>query len=94
MDILPSGHFFKELQTIHETGYFPAQISLEDKWEQVSDLQHLPIALVHLPTTNQRENSLQTMSVLACWAACRTSLVVFETRRPIELVPPADQPTH
>ena len=36
MDILPSGHFFKELQAIHDTGYLPAHLSLEDKWEQVS----------------------------------------------------------
>ncbi|XP_075679544.1 Krueppel-like factor 7 [Dermatophagoides pteronyssinus] len=34
MDILPSGHFFKELQAIHDTGYLPAHLSLEDKWEQ------------------------------------------------------------
>ena len=36
MDILPSGQFFNELQTIHDTGYFPANFSLQDKWEQVS----------------------------------------------------------
>lgn len=36
MDVLPSGHFFKELQAVHETGYFPAIFSPEDKWEQVS----------------------------------------------------------
>lgn len=36
MDILPSGSFFKELQIIHETGYFPEHFSVEDKWEQVS----------------------------------------------------------
>lgn len=35
MDILPSGHFFNELQAIHDTGYFPANLSLEDKYEQV-----------------------------------------------------------
>jgi krueppel-like factor 6/7 len=34
MDILPSGHIFKELQVIHETGYLSAQLSLEDKWQQ------------------------------------------------------------
>nr|XP_046909738.1 Krueppel-like factor 7 [Dermatophagoides farinae] len=34
MDILPSGHFFKELQAIHDTGFLPAHLSLEDKWEQ------------------------------------------------------------
>ncbi|KPM09609.1 hypothetical protein QR98_0081480 [Sarcoptes scabiei] len=34
MDILPSGHFFNELQAIHDTGYFPANLSLEDKYEQ------------------------------------------------------------
>jgi krueppel-like factor 6/7 len=34
MDVLPSGHIFKELQVIHETGYLSAQLSLEDKWQQ------------------------------------------------------------
>ncbi|CAG2116630.1 unnamed protein product, partial [Medioppia subpectinata] len=34
MDVLPSGHIFKELQLIQETGYLSAQLSLEDKWQQ------------------------------------------------------------
>lgn len=36
MDILPSGHIFRELQDIHDTGYFSAQPSLDDHWQQVS----------------------------------------------------------
>ena len=36
MDILPSGSIFKELQVIHDTGYLSAQLSLEDKWQQVN----------------------------------------------------------
>jgi krueppel-like factor 6/7 len=35
MDILPSGNIFRELQDIHDTGYFSAQPSLEDHWQQV-----------------------------------------------------------
>ena len=35
MDILPSGSIFRELQDIHDTGYFSAQPSLEDHWQQV-----------------------------------------------------------
>ncbi|XP_039287220.1 Krueppel-like factor 6 isoform X1 [Nilaparvata lugens] len=35
MDILPSGNIFRELQDIHDTGYFTAQPSLEDHWQQV-----------------------------------------------------------
>ncbi|KAK9499424.1 hypothetical protein O3M35_002465 [Rhynocoris fuscipes] len=35
MDILPSGNIFRELQDIHETGYFSAQPSLEEYWQQV-----------------------------------------------------------
>lgn len=38
MDILPSGNIFRELQDIHDTGYFSAQPSLEDHWQQVSDV--------------------------------------------------------
>ncbi|XP_015182091.1 PREDICTED: Krueppel-like factor 7 [Polistes dominula] len=34
MDILPSGNIFRELQLIHDTGYFSAQASLEDHWQQ------------------------------------------------------------
>ncbi|KAK7584085.1 hypothetical protein V9T40_005048 [Parthenolecanium corni] len=34
MDILPSGNIFSELQDIHDTGYFSAQSSLEDHWQQ------------------------------------------------------------
>jgi len=33
--LLPSGNIFRELQDIHDTGYFSAQPSLEDHWQQV-----------------------------------------------------------
>lgn len=39
MDILPSGNIFSELQDIHDTGYFSAQSSLEDHWQQVCAFQ-------------------------------------------------------
>lgn len=35
MDILPSGNIFRELQDIHDTGYFSFQPSFEDQWQQV-----------------------------------------------------------
>lgn len=34
MDILPSLNIFRELQDIHDTGYFSAQPSLEEHWQQ------------------------------------------------------------
>ncbi|XP_076458442.1 Krueppel-like factor 6 [Babylonia areolata] len=34
MDVLPSGNIFRELQVVHDTGYFSAQPSLEDRWQQ------------------------------------------------------------
>ncbi|XP_018571509.1 Krueppel-like factor luna [Anoplophora glabripennis] len=34
MDILPSVSIFRELQDIHDTGYFSAQLSLDDHWQQ------------------------------------------------------------
>lgn len=34
MDILPSGNIFRELQDIHDTGYFSSQASIEDQWQQ------------------------------------------------------------
>jgi krueppel-like factor 6/7 len=39
MDVLPSGNIFRELQDIHDTGYFSAQPSLEDHWQQVGQLR-------------------------------------------------------
>lgn len=36
MDILPSVDIFKELQDIHDTGFFTAKPSLEDHWQQVN----------------------------------------------------------
>ncbi|KYN04346.1 Krueppel-like factor 6 [Cyphomyrmex costatus] len=35
--LLPSGNIFRELQDIHDTGYFSAQPSLEDHWQQVTN---------------------------------------------------------
>ena len=35
MSFLPSGNIFRELQVVHDTGYFSAQPSLEDRWQQV-----------------------------------------------------------
>lgn len=40
MDILPGGiseefHIFRELQDIHDTGYFSSHSSIEDQWQQV-----------------------------------------------------------
>jgi len=34
MDILPSANIFRELQVVHDTGFFSVQASLEDHWEQ------------------------------------------------------------
>jgi len=36
MDVLPSGGIFRELQVVHDTGYFSGQASLEEDWHQVS----------------------------------------------------------
>lgn len=36
MDILPSDDIFRELQAIHDTGYFSMQPSLDDHWQQVN----------------------------------------------------------
>ena len=35
MDVLPSGGIFRELQAVHDTGYFSGQASLEEDWQQV-----------------------------------------------------------
>ena len=39
MDVLPSGGIFRELQVVHDTGYFPTQgqPSLEEDWHQVRE---------------------------------------------------------
>lgn len=35
MDVLPNGGIFKELQLVHDTGYFSSACSLEEHWQQV-----------------------------------------------------------
>jgi hypothetical protein len=35
MDILPTYNIFKELQTVHDTGFLSMTPSLEEKWQQV-----------------------------------------------------------
>ncbi|KYQ59220.1 Krueppel-like factor 7 [Trachymyrmex zeteki] len=39
--LLPSGNIFRELQDIHDTGYFSAQPSLEDHWQQTRRIRVL-----------------------------------------------------
>lgn len=34
MDVLPSGGIFRELQVVHDTGYFSGQASIEEDWHQ------------------------------------------------------------
>lgn len=52
MDILPSGNIFRELQDIHDTGYFSAQPTLEENWQQVSYFENLAsIDSVNKPKT-------------------------------------------
>ena len=36
MDVLPSGSIFRELQVVHDTGYFSGQASIEEDWHQVN----------------------------------------------------------
>lgn len=52
MDILPSGNIFRELQDIHDTGYFSAQPSLEDHWQQVRTMRLLFIEVRALCARN------------------------------------------
>ena len=39
MDILPSGGIFRELQVVHDTGYFSGHPSFEEDWHQVIDIR-------------------------------------------------------
>ena len=43
MDVLPSGGIFRELQVVHDTGYFPpqGQPSLEEDWHQVREAHNI-----------------------------------------------------
>ena len=41
MDVLASYSIFQELQLVHDTGYFSALPSLEETWQQVTDLNYL-----------------------------------------------------
>ncbi|XP_033212783.1 Krueppel-like factor 7 [Belonocnema kinseyi] len=63
MDILPSGNIFRELQDIHDTGYFSAQPSLEDHWQQTSTSHLNPLMAMRRicdPKTRLLSNSVAT----------------------------------
>jgi krueppel-like factor 6/7 len=47
MDILPSGGIFRELQVVHDTGYFSGQASLEEDWHQVNSLLFSYISILY-----------------------------------------------
>ena len=42
MSFLASGQIFRELQVVHDTGYFSATTSLEDHWQEVCLSAHFP----------------------------------------------------
>ena len=48
MSFLPSGNIFRELQVVHDTGYFSSQPSLEDRWQQVWRCFYISL---HMPRT-------------------------------------------
>ena len=35
MDCAPNVNIFRELQTVHDTGYFSGHVSPEEDWQQV-----------------------------------------------------------
>jgi hypothetical protein len=37
MDCAPNVNIFRELQSVHDTGYFSGQVSPEEDWQQVRD---------------------------------------------------------
>lgn len=45
-DILPSVNIFRELQDIHDTGYFSARPSLDDYWQQVNKTHALVLLCI------------------------------------------------
>ena len=50
MDVLPSGGIFRELQAVHDTGYFSGQASLEEDWQQVFCIFCIFCIFANLPT--------------------------------------------
>ena len=38
---VPEGDIFEELEAIHQTGFFSADISPEDLWQQVNQYSYL-----------------------------------------------------
>ena len=43
MDCAPNVNIFRELQVVHDTGYFSSQVSPEEDWQQV--INHLFVCL-------------------------------------------------
>ena len=60
MDVLPSGSIFRELQVVHDTGYFSGQASIEEDWHQVN-ISVLPGGTGPGDTTFGLANSLETI---------------------------------
>ena len=44
MDCAPNVNIFRELQAIHDTGYFSGHVSPEDDWQQVCGVNRVIIA--------------------------------------------------
>lgn len=68
MDILPSGNIFRELQDIYDTGYFSSQVSIEDQWQQASEISGIFVKRIysqshHTPTLYAKQGWVKIKKV-------------------------------
>jgi hypothetical protein len=61
MDVLPSGGIFRELQAVHDTGYFSGQASLEEDWQQVGICVFVYFVFVYLCSVENRDGQVPLM---------------------------------
>ncbi|EZA60583.1 Krueppel-like factor [Ooceraea biroi] len=78
--LLPSGNIFRELQDIHDTGYFSAQPSLEDHWQQVRRPRACSANFSWINFASRRSNFQCRRHCAYRLSPCRYSIVKPMTR--------------
>ena len=67
MDCAPNVNIFRELQVVHDTGYFSSQVSPEEDWQQVCETIILILQKKFFGPESQQQR-LAKNDILQCWA--------------------------
>ena len=76
MDCAPNVNIFRELQVVHDTGYFSSQVSPEEDWQQVCETIILILQKKKILDRQVAKNDiLQCLSLLNIWHLFGNSLL-------------------